>query len=110
MGLLDKIVRRDTKQLPKNVQDYLTENFHLRQEDLIPLQWVVRKELFDGDPANFVRIYDGTKCHEKGLPVNEFTDLDNHPEMVLFEGHVFTGKTMDLQRKIQKQKEAAPSK
>jgi hypothetical protein len=107
MALFDKFVGRDKKQqLPKNIQDYLTENFNLRREDLIPLQWVARKELFDGDPANFVRIYSGTKTQEKGVTINNFDDLNNHPDLVLFEGHVFGGKAMNLERKTPIKKEA----
>ena len=96
---------RHERQLPQNIQDYLAGDFHLRPEDLALLRWVGRKELFGGERANLVRIFNGAKAHEEGVVVNSFDDLDNHPDLVLFEGHVFEGRAMSLEKKVPKKKE-----
>ena len=43
---------------------------------------------FDGDVLlNLIRIYD-PKAVEKSTQLKDFTSLDQHPELILYEGHM----------------------
>ncbi len=98
--LFKRITGANKNQLPANVQDYLARSFHLRPEELACLRWVGRKESFNGEPSNHVLIFNETMANKDGLAVKSFDDLANHPELVLFEGRIFSGRAMDFEKKV----------
>ena len=88
--------RNGSRQLAENVLAYLKEEFRLLPIDVVALRCVSHRGSFAGMPAKFIRIFDGVKACEQGVAVESYRDLDKHPELVLFEGHILGVGTVCL--------------
>ena len=99
--------RKVRVQWPENMLDYLEREFHLLPKDMVALRCVRRRGSFGGVPASFVRICDEVRASERGVTVRSYRDLDKYPELVLFEGHVFPGGTVYLEKREAGTTEAA---
>ncbi|MFC1982098.1 hypothetical protein ACFLUN_01305 [Chloroflexota bacterium] len=86
-------------QWPENVLSYLENKFHLRPNDMVYLRCVIDRKSRNGIPVNFIRIFDRTKSYEQGVIIKRYHDLDRHPELVLFEGHILRNGTVYLNKK-----------
>ena len=86
-------------QWPKNVLAYLEKEFHLLPKDMAALRCVGHRGSLGGLSAIFVRVFAPEMAYEQGIIVNGYRDLDNHPELVLFQGHVFDDGTVRLRKK-----------
>jgi len=91
--------RNDYVQWPANMLPYLEKEFHLLPKDMAALLCVGRRGSLRGLPVNFVRVCNRATAHEQGIIIRGYHDLDKHPELVLFEGHIFKGGTMHLRKK-----------
>lgn len=63
------------------------------------LQCVVQRGSLGGLPVNFVRLCDRTMTHERRVNVKSYRDLDKHPELVLYEGHIFKEGIVHLKKR-----------
>ena len=43
--------------------------------------------LVDGEPVTVVRIFDPATTNERGVDVEDYHSLDDHPELILYEGY-----------------------
>jgi len=83
--------------LPGNVLAYLEREFHLLPKDMLTLRCIGRRGSIAGSPTMFIRIFDYT-ASERDIAVKDYRDLDKHPKLVLFEGHVFGGGVVYLKK------------
>jgi len=93
------VERNDYVQWPTNMLPYLEREFHLLPKDMAALQCVGRRGALGGLPVNFVRVCNRAMAREQGIIIKGYHDLDKHPELVLFEGHMFKGGTVHLRKK-----------
>ena len=91
--------RSGSLQWPENVLAYLEKKFWLLPRDMVALRCVRRRGSFGGLPANFIRICDQAMACEQGIIIKGYRDLDKHPDLVLFEGHIFQDGTVHLRRR-----------
>jgi hypothetical protein len=106
-SLLNKIAKwrwqpspaEDHQQWPINLIDYLKNEFQLLPGDMQSLQCVTLSGSFGGFSVSVVRIFDQAETHKNGFVVNDYHDLDEHPEVVLFEGYVFKDGPVHLRKK-----------
>jgi hypothetical protein len=106
-SLLNKIAKwhwqsspaEDHQQWPANLTKYLMNEFRLLPVDMASLQWVTLSGSFGGFSVSVVRIFDQAETHKNGLVVNNYHDLDEHPEVVVFEGYVFKDGPVHLRKK-----------
>ena len=80
--------RNDHWQLPENVKSYLEKEYHLNPQDISNVRCVKQHGSFVGSPVQYIRIFNGTV---KGTQVNDisYKYLDKHPELVMYEGHIY---------------------
>ncbi len=90
-------------QWPENMLDYLEKEFRLLPKDMATLRCIGHRESFGRLPARSVRIFDWAAAYKQSIIIKNYRDLDKHPELVQFEGHVSAGGTVYLRRK-QKQR------
>ena len=106
-SLLSKIAKlrwqpspvEDCRQWPKNLTNCLKNEFQLSPEDMESFQWVTLSGSFGGFSVSVVRIFNHFEAQESGLAVNDYHDLDEHPEMIVFEGYVFEDGPVHLRKK-----------
>ena len=65
---------------------YLVTTLKVPPENLAGLRSVQKMGFWDGKPVTFIRIYD-LRTSEEALQVKDFTSLDQHPELILYEGY-----------------------
>ena len=74
------------KDIPSWAYMYLVTTLKVPPENLIGLRSVQKVGLWDGKPVTFVRIYN-PRASEEAWQVKDFTFLDQHPELILYEGY-----------------------
>jgi hypothetical protein len=105
--LLSKIAKRrwqpspaeDNQQWPANLTKYLINEFRLLPEDMASLQWVTLSGSFGGFSVSVVRIFNHVESRKRGFTISSYHDLDEHPEVVAFEGYVFKDGPVHLRKK-----------
>ena len=74
------------KDIPHWAYFYLVTTMKVPPENLSGLRSVQKVGFWDGKKVIFVRIYDPLHSEEV-WPVSDFTSLDRHPELILYEGY-----------------------
>ena len=64
----------------------LTNEFKLPQERLAQLRSVQKAGFRRGKPVTLIRIYD-PYGNEEDVLIQDFNSLDEHPELILYEGY-----------------------
>jgi hypothetical protein len=88
------------KDIPSWVYMYLVTTLKVPAENLTGLRSVQKMGFWDGKLVTFIRIYDPLTS-EEARQVKDFSSLDQHPELVLYEGYLEEGSDrVYLERKI----------
>lgn len=74
------------KDIPSLVYVYLMTTFEVPADNLTGLRSVLKTGFWDGKPVTFIRIYD-PGASEEARQVKDFTSLDKHPDLILYEGY-----------------------
>ena len=74
------------KDIPSWAYLYLLTPLNVPPENLTSLRSVQKVGLWEGKLVTFVRIYD-PRISEEACEVKDFTSLDDHPELILYEGY-----------------------
>jgi hypothetical protein len=80
--------KNGVKRLPRPVQEYMTRRFSLIPEYLDLLRCFEYEGLVSGKWVRCIRIFSPNKVREHRLSIMTSQDLEQHPEMLLFEGHI----------------------
>ena len=76
------------KKLPPPVQEYLRQRFMLRANYLRKLRCFEHDSIFREAPVKQVRIFSPDLAKQHGLKIGSTSDLEQHPELLLFLGHI----------------------
>lgn len=83
---------------PKNVLPYLEKQFRLHPKEMASLQYVQRQGSLRGLPIHYVRLYNRIAAQQQNTAIKNYHDLDDHPELIEFEGHIFQDGKIYLRR------------
>jgi len=78
------------KDIPGWVNMHLLTTLEVPAEKLTGLRSVQKTGFWEGKPVTFFRIYD-PRVSEEAWQVKNFTSLDQHPELILYEGYLEKG-------------------
>jgi hypothetical protein len=78
------------KDIPGWVYLHLVTTLKVPPESLSGLRSVQQVGFQEGKPVTFIRIYD-PRASEEAWQVKNFVSLDQHPELILYEGYWETG-------------------
>ncbi len=91
---------------PKDISGWvyvhLVTTLEVLPETLTGLRSVQKTGFWDGKLVTFIRIYDPL-ASEQTLQVKDFTSLDLHPELILYEGYWEKGSN-----RVSMERKAAP--
>jgi len=76
------------KKLPGPIHEYMRHRFIFLPEYLDTLRCFEYDGIFNGKEVHSVRIFSPYRAKEQHIVIRTRTDLDQHPEMLLFEGHI----------------------
>jgi len=76
------------KKLPRPVHEYMRHRFIFLSEYLDTLRCFEYNEVVNGKKVRCVRIFSPYRAEEQHLSIRSRVDLEQHPEMLLFEGYI----------------------
>ncbi|MFH1650585.1 MAG: hypothetical protein ABID87_00555 [Chloroflexota bacterium] len=80
--------RDEAKKLPKPVCEYMKRRFVLLPEYLDTLRCFHYQGLVNGREVSCFRVFSPCRAQEHYLTISRRGNLDEHPEMMLFEGYI----------------------
>ena len=83
---------------PKSILPYLERQFRLHPKEMALLQYVQRQGSLRGLPIHHVRLYDRVAAQRQNMVIKDYNDLDQCPELIQFEGHIFQDGKIYLRR------------
>ena len=78
----------EVKKLPRPVLEYMVWKFDLLPEYLDMLRCFQYDGVINDKRVRRIRIYSPDKAQEYHLSIRANADLEQHPEMLLFEGYI----------------------
>jgi len=76
------------KRLPKAIQEYMRRRFTLLPEYLELLRCFEYSGQVNGKQVRRISIFSPDKAREKTLLIKTRKDLEQHPELLFYEGHI----------------------
>lgn len=68
---------------------YMTDEHGLTGDQLVQLQQAIIPAEIQGKLGTLVRVFDPTSCKAKGVTVDDFNSLNEHPDLILYEGYYY---------------------
>ena len=78
----------EAKRLPRAIQEYMQRRFTLLPEYLELLRCFEYDGQVNGKQVRRVNIFSPNKAREKKLLIKTRQDLQQHPELLFYEGHI----------------------
>jgi len=76
------------KKLPRVIQEYMERRFNLVPEYLELLRYFEYEGQINGKRVRNIRIFSPDKANEKKLVIKTRQDLEQHPELLFYEGYI----------------------
>lgn len=77
------------------------------KQQMLHLKAAVSPAKVNSIAANLIRIFDSDVAKEKGIPIEDYESLNEHPELILYEGYKVRGRGGEFT--IEKRNEAGTS-
>ena len=74
--------------LPDAAQKYLRREFMLQNEYIETLRCFEMDDIFREQPVKRIRVFSPALAKKNHLAIRTNSDLELHPEMLVFEGHI----------------------
>ena len=100
MGFFTK-KNKTVKNIDGHTWGYLINEFKIDVDTIYNLMRFVEREGITEEkkPVTFLRIFKLNDAEKKGVEVTGWETLDQHPDLILFEGHVTKRDEVYLKRK-----------
>ena len=80
--------KSEARKLPRPVHEYMRRRFIFLSEYLDTLRCFEYDGIVNGKEVSCIRIFRPDGVKERHLSIRTKSDLDQHPEMLLFEGYI----------------------
>jgi len=87
------------KTLPKIVEEFMTKEFNLSPIYLKDLRYFENTTFIDDRQLKEMRITSRNLLRQTNLKIKEYVDLDNHPDLVLYDGYIEDGSKIHINDK-----------
>ncbi len=87
-----KMTRGKLEEYDHLIYNYLQKQPGFQDIDWFRLQQVSCPAKAYGIDAKLVLYFNSDTAKEKGITINDYVDLKEHPELILFEGYIVAGK------------------
>ncbi|UCH43661.1 MAG: hypothetical protein JSW16_03745 [Dehalococcoidales bacterium] len=84
---------------PKNMLPYLERQFYLHPREMASLQYISCPGWLGRLPVHYIRLYDRIMADQQNIVIKHHSDLDKYPDLIRFEGHIFSGGKIYLRKK-----------
>lgn len=69
------------------VWNYMRSRYGLSGDEMVLLRQVESDGMVGDQPVTMIRIFDPATAKEKGVAIEDYQSLDNHPDLILYEGY-----------------------
>jgi len=69
------------------VWNYMKKRYGLSDEEMVLLRRVESEGTVGDKPVTLIRIFDPTTTKQKDVAIENYHSLDNHPDLILYEGY-----------------------
>ncbi len=80
--------RTEAKRLPQSVREYIRKRFMLTVDYIDRLKCFEFEDEFHGEPVKRLHIFSPEDVKKAGLVIRKISELEQHPEVILFEGYM----------------------
>jgi hypothetical protein len=80
--------RNGVKSLPRVLQDYMRHRFNLLPEYIEMLRCFEYQDIINDVQARTFIIFNPNMAEERGIEIKNRTDLEQHPEVLMFRGYI----------------------
>lgn len=88
-----KKTRGKVEGLDRIVWFYMIKKHGLSEQKLAHMSGAVCPAKVKDNPATLVRIFDPAVAKEKGVTVQDYASLNDHPELILYEGYILRARS-----------------
>jgi len=81
---------------------YLRRHYGLNGDEMVLLRRVESDGMIDDKPVTMIRIFNPAAAKEKDAAIEDYHSLDNHPDLILYEGHYCISRGEISDGKIEK--------
>jgi hypothetical protein len=82
----------EIKEIETVTFNYMLNKLNIPQPELLHLNSAKSPAKVNGMPAFVVRFFNVDKAKEKGITINDYESLSEHPELIVYEGYYVRGK------------------
>ncbi len=68
---------------------YMQKKHGFTGEQLVNMRQAMRAAVVEGRSATLARIFDPAVAKEKGVTIEDYESLNEHPELILYEGYYY---------------------
>jgi hypothetical protein len=87
-----KTTRGDIPDFDRTTWNYMKKHLNIPEIDLFKLRGARCPAKIHAMVANLFRFFNPENAKEKGLTINDFESLNEHPELILYEGYYVCGR------------------
>ena len=102
-----KTTKGDVEDVGSGVWRYMTRNMNVTNAQMFPLKGAKIPAKVNGTAANLLRFFDNDKAKEMGLTISDYESLNEHPELIVYEGYRVSGGGGEINIKKRESVEAS---
>lgn len=87
-----KTTKGDIQSFDRTAWNYMNKQLKLTEPELLKLKGARCPAKVNHEVATLVRFFDPASAKDKGLTINDFESLNEHPELIQYEGYYVRGK------------------
>jgi hypothetical protein len=91
-----KTTRGDILDFDRTTWNYMVKKLNIPETQLFKLRGARCPAKLNSMAADLLRFFNTENANEKGFTINDFESLNEHPELILYEGYSVRGKGGEL--------------
>jgi hypothetical protein len=88
----EKKIRGKVEQLERAEWNYMRKPLMLTDDKIFPLREATCPAKINDKSATLIRIFNPDAAKEKGITIEDYESLSEHPELILYEGYHIKGR------------------
>jgi hypothetical protein len=92
----EKTTRGNMGEFDRGVWNYMRNQLKMEEADILKMKMAKCPAKINGTPTEMIRFFDSDIAQQKGVTINDYIDLNEHPDLILYEGYHTKGKSGEV--------------
>jgi hypothetical protein len=88
--------RGDIEGFDRSIWKFMEKQLHITEADIFRMNHAQIPARVSGLAATLIRFFDPDVAKAKGLTINDYVSLSEHPELIIYEGYRVRGKNGEI--------------